>query len=59
MTLLSPADTHTPALRLVLSSMAASVVAKDVNTFLSLKQNVADKELAAEWAQLEELYSKR
>jgi hypothetical protein len=39
--------------------MATSVVAKDLNTFLSQKQNVADKELAAEWAQLEELYGKR
>ncbi|EFN66566.1 26S proteasome non-ATPase regulatory subunit 13 [Camponotus floridanus] len=39
--------------------MAVSVAVKDVNTFLSQKQNVSDKELAAEWAQLEELYSKR
>jgi hypothetical protein len=39
--------------------MAATVAVKDVNTFLSQKQNVADKELATEWAQLEELYSKR
>ncbi|XP_014474049.1 PREDICTED: 26S proteasome non-ATPase regulatory subunit 13 [Dinoponera quadriceps] len=39
--------------------MAASVAAKDVNIFLSSKQNVPDKELAAEWLQLEELYSKR
>ncbi|KYM75850.1 26S proteasome non-ATPase regulatory subunit 13 [Atta colombica] len=39
--------------------MAAAVAVKDLNTFLSQKQNVADKELAAEWAQLEELYSKR
>jgi len=39
--------------------MAATVAVKDLNTFLSQKQNVADKELAAEWAQLEELYSKR
>ncbi|KYN44726.1 26S proteasome non-ATPase regulatory subunit 13 [Trachymyrmex septentrionalis] len=39
--------------------MAAAVAVKDLNTFLSQKQNVADKELAAEWAQLEELYGKR
>ncbi|XP_076686701.1 regulatory particle non-ATPase 9 [Andrena cerasifolii] len=39
--------------------MAASVVSKDVNTYLSQNQNVADKELAAEWAQLEELHNKR
>ncbi|KYQ57290.1 26S proteasome non-ATPase regulatory subunit 13 [Trachymyrmex zeteki] len=39
--------------------MAATVAVKDLNTFLSQKQNVADKELAAEWAQLEELYGKR
>ncbi|KYN03284.1 PREDICTED: 26S proteasome non-ATPase regulatory subunit 13 [Cyphomyrmex costatus] len=39
--------------------MAVTVAVKDLNTFLSQKQNVADKELAAEWAQLEELYSKR
>ncbi|KAL6433126.1 hypothetical protein ACFW04_006407 [Cataglyphis niger] len=39
--------------------MAVSVAVKDVNTFLSQKQNVSDKELAAEWAQLEELYGKR
>lgn len=32
---------------------------KDVNTYLSQNQNAADKELAAEWAQLEELYNKR
>ncbi|XP_050453291.1 26S proteasome non-ATPase regulatory subunit 13 [Cataglyphis hispanica] len=41
------------------SDMAVSVAVKDVNTFLSQKQNVSDKELAAEWAQLEELYGKR
>ena len=39
--------------------MAAAVAPKDVNTYLSQNQNVADKELAAEWAQLEELYNKR
>ncbi|KAG6797414.1 26S proteasome non-ATPase regulatory subunit 13 [Apis laboriosa] len=39
--------------------MAVSVAPKDVNTYLSQNQNVADKELAAEWAQLEELYNKR
>ncbi|XP_020279106.1 26S proteasome non-ATPase regulatory subunit 13 [Pseudomyrmex gracilis] len=39
--------------------MAATVAVKDVNTFLSQKQNVADKDLAGEWAQLEELYNKR
>lgn len=39
--------------------MAASVAPKDVNTYLSQNQNIADKELAAEWAQLEELYNKR
>lgn len=43
----------------VSSNMATSVATKDVNSFLTQKQNVADKELAAEWAQLEELYSKR
>ena len=35
------------------------MVSKDVNTYLSQNQNVADKELAAEWAQLEELHNKR
>ncbi|XP_076242529.1 regulatory particle non-ATPase 9 [Calliopsis andreniformis] len=35
------------------------MAAWDVNTYLSQNQNVADKELAAEWAQLEELYNKR
>lgn len=39
--------------------MAVSVAPKDVNTYLSQNQNAADKELAAEWAQLEELYNKR
>ncbi|XP_034951257.1 26S proteasome non-ATPase regulatory subunit 13 [Chelonus insularis] len=39
--------------------MAAATGSKDVNTFLSQRQNVTDKELAAEWAQLEELYNKR
>ncbi|XP_076754114.1 regulatory particle non-ATPase 9 [Xylocopa sonorina] len=39
--------------------MAVSVAPKDVNTYLSQNQNVADEELAAEWAQLEELYNKR
>ncbi|XP_033222007.1 26S proteasome non-ATPase regulatory subunit 13 [Belonocnema kinseyi] len=39
--------------------MAATVSPKDVGTFLSQKQNVSDKEQAAEWAQLEELYNKR
>ncbi|CAK9816031.1 26S proteasome non-ATPase regulatory subunit 13 [Anthophora quadrimaculata] len=39
--------------------MAVSVAPKDVNTYLSQNQNVADKELAAEWAQLEELYNKK
>ncbi|XP_033363862.1 26S proteasome non-ATPase regulatory subunit 13 [Bombus vosnesenskii] len=39
--------------------MAVSVAPKDVNTYLSQNQNVADKELATEWAQLEELYNKR
>ncbi|XP_031827513.1 regulatory particle non-ATPase 9 [Nomia melanderi] len=39
--------------------MATAVAPKDVVTYLSQNQNVADKELAAEWAQLEELYNKR
>ncbi|KZC10356.1 PREDICTED: 26S proteasome non-ATPase regulatory subunit 13 [Dufourea novaeangliae] len=39
--------------------MAAAVAPKGVNTYLSQNQNVTDKELAAEWAQLEELYNKR
>ncbi|CAK9798180.1 26S proteasome non-ATPase regulatory subunit 13 [Anthophora plagiata] len=39
--------------------MAVSVAPRDVNTYLSQNQNVADKELAAEWAQLEELYNKK
>ncbi|XP_017888631.1 26S proteasome non-ATPase regulatory subunit 13 [Ceratina calcarata] len=39
--------------------MAATVASRDVNTYLSQNQNVADKELATEWAQLEELYNKR
>lgn len=39
--------------------MAVTVSPKDVGTFLSQKQNVSDKELAGEWAQLEELYNKR
>ncbi|KAG7214137.1 hypothetical protein KM043_001491 [Ampulex compressa] len=39
--------------------MATSVATKDVSTYLSSKQNASDKELAAEWAQLEELYNKR
>ncbi|XP_043286701.1 26S proteasome non-ATPase regulatory subunit 13 [Venturia canescens] len=39
--------------------MAALAVPKDVSTFLSQNQNVPDKELAAEWVQLEELYNKK
>lgn len=39
--------------------MAATAPQKDVSTYLSEMQNAADKELAAEWAQLEELYNKR
>ncbi|KAK2580072.1 hypothetical protein KPH14_012355 [Odynerus spinipes] len=39
--------------------MAATVAQKDVSTFLRSKQNVADKELAEEWAELETLYNKR
>ncbi|XP_034186445.1 regulatory particle non-ATPase 9 isoform X1 [Osmia lignaria lignaria] len=39
--------------------MATTVVPRDVNTYLSQNQNVADKQLATEWAQLEELYNKR
>ncbi|XP_076162675.1 regulatory particle non-ATPase 9 isoform X1 [Ptiloglossa arizonensis] len=39
--------------------MAAAVASTDVNTYLSQNQNVADEELAAEWADLEELYNKR
>ncbi|KAK0071590.1 hypothetical protein PV325_012642 [Microctonus aethiopoides] len=39
--------------------MAAATGTKDVNTFLSQRQNVTDKDLAAEWAQLEELYNKK
>ncbi|XP_058793430.1 26S proteasome non-ATPase regulatory subunit 13 [Phymastichus coffea] len=39
--------------------MAAPSAPKDVNAYLNQKQNVADKELAAEWAKLEELYSKK
>ncbi|XP_076618608.1 regulatory particle non-ATPase 9 [Colletes latitarsis] len=39
--------------------MAAAVAPKDVNTYLNQNQNVADKELAAEWAQLEKLYNKK
>ncbi|XP_020710650.2 26S proteasome non-ATPase regulatory subunit 13 [Athalia rosae] len=42
--------------------MAAAVApstTKDVTSYLSQKQNVPDKELAAEWAQLEELHNKK
>lgn len=42
--------------------MAAAVapsMTKDVTSYLSQKQNVSDKELAAEWAQLEELHNKK
>ncbi|XP_074109913.1 regulatory particle non-ATPase 9 [Cotesia typhae] len=39
--------------------MAVASGSKDVNTFLSQRQNVTDKELAADWAQLEELYNKK
>ncbi|XP_012279096.1 26S proteasome non-ATPase regulatory subunit 13 [Orussus abietinus] len=39
--------------------MAVSIAPKDVSTYLNQKQNVSDKELAAEWAQLEELYNKK
>ncbi|XP_011306849.1 26S proteasome non-ATPase regulatory subunit 13 [Fopius arisanus] len=39
--------------------MAGTAGPKDVNSFLSQKQNTPDKELAAEWAQLEELYNKK
>ena len=39
--------------------MAGGVV-KDVSTYLSSKQSEeTDKELAAEWAQLEELHNKK
>ncbi|XP_033325002.1 regulatory particle non-ATPase 9 [Megalopta genalis] len=39
--------------------MTAPVPPKEIITYLSQNQNVADKELAAEWAQIEELYIKR
>ncbi|XP_035738229.1 26S proteasome non-ATPase regulatory subunit 13-like [Vespa mandarinia] len=39
--------------------MAATVAQKDVSTFLRSKQNVSDKELAEEWAELDTLYNKR
>lgn len=39
--------------------MAVASASKDVNTFLNQRQNVTDKELAADWAQLEELYNKK
>ncbi|XP_015117042.1 26S proteasome non-ATPase regulatory subunit 13 [Diachasma alloeum] len=39
--------------------MAGVAGPKDVNSFLSQKQNTPDKELAAEWGQLEELYNKK
>lgn len=43
----------------VLLNMAATVAQKDVSTFLRSKQNVSDKELAEEWAELDTLYNKR
>ncbi|XP_076643085.1 regulatory particle non-ATPase 9 [Halictus rubicundus] len=39
--------------------MTAPVPPEEIITYLSQNQNVADKELAAEWAQIEELYIKR
>lgn len=39
--------------------MAGVAGPKDVNSFLSQKQNTPDKELAAEWGELEELYNKK
>ncbi|XP_015510781.1 26S proteasome non-ATPase regulatory subunit 13 [Neodiprion pinetum] len=42
--------------------MAAAVApstTKDVTSYLSQKQNVPDKDLSSEWAQLEELYNKK
>lgn len=39
--------------------MAATVAQKDVSKFLRSKQNVTDKELVEEWAELETLYNKR
>ncbi|XP_076277572.1 regulatory particle non-ATPase 9 [Lasioglossum baleicum] len=39
--------------------MTAPVPPEEIITYLSENQNVADKELAAEWAQIEELYIKR
>lgn len=39
--------------------MATTTGTKDVNTFLSQRQNVTDKDLAGEWAALEELYNKK
>ncbi|KAJ8687443.1 hypothetical protein QAD02_023237 [Eretmocerus hayati] len=39
--------------------MAATSAPKDVNAYLTQKQNVPDKDLAAEWTKLEELHNKR
>lgn len=37
--------------------MAVTVAPKDVNEFLTQQKNIPDKDLATEWAQLEELYN--
>lgn len=39
--------------------MAAIGVTRDVNTYLANKQAEAEKDLAAEWAVLEELHNKK
>uniref|UniRef100_A0A1B6C6Y1 26S proteasome non-ATPase regulatory subunit 13 n=1 Tax=Clastoptera arizonana TaxID=38151 RepID=A0A1B6C6Y1_9HEMI len=39
--------------------MATIGIAKDVNTFLATKQAESGKDIAAEWATLEELYNKK
>ncbi|XP_046744092.1 26S proteasome non-ATPase regulatory subunit 13 [Diprion similis] len=42
-----------------MAAAVASSATKDVTSYLSQKQNVPDKDLASEWAQLEELYNKK